>query len=100
MKGFILTDKLEFCIKLFCFIIVISLCFAVYSNGQDLDCDKCIINFESYKRLLSSSSEVYQNITIPIQDIYNNLFEEECVIIFDKDNGYIYNKDIENVAEN
>jgi len=97
---FELTPKREFTIKLVCFLVVLSLCVAIIINGQGLECEKCEIHFESYQtRAISSGAQVQQDFYLKIENIYEYLLEDQCLVRFDLDNGYIYT-DMENVGKN
>ncbi len=90
----ILTPKLEFIIKLSCVLILAGLCFVVYFNGRKLDCNNCSIEFETFKRQSSSSNEQLQYFSVPINQLYNNLLEEHCLVEFDSDQGYFYKQNV------
>lgn len=86
------TEKQELVIRIFCLVVVIALCWAVYERGKDLDCNKCQINFKSYKRTgQSNSNKVYQDFKLNISLIYNDFQNDFCIVVFDKEMGYIRN---------
>lgn len=82
--------KTELAVRIFCVLILIGLCFAIWYNGKDLSCDNCEINFRADKRLLTSSRENIQDFKININELYQSLLDDECVMEFDKDYGYRY----------
>ena len=95
---YVITPKREFLIKIFVIFILVSLNIAIYFNGRDLSCDKCMINFESYKREHeTSSNKVSQNFTVNISEIYDYFVDEYCLVEFDRDNGYMYKKNVEGI---
>ncbi len=92
----ILTPKKEFAIRLFCIAVLLTLCILVYSNGRQLDCNNCVINFEASRRGLdTASNEPFQSFSVKILDLYTNLTEEdECLVEFDKMQGYYLKGDL------
>lgn len=84
-----ITYRTEILIEFFCILILIFLNFAVWYNGKNLDCDKCTIDFKAIRREHeTASNKVFQNFSVPIVDIYNNFLNGDCLVKFDKDNGY------------
>ncbi len=98
-KSIILTDEKEFAIKLFCFMVVLALCFAIYINGQDLDCSKCSIHFEAYQtKAVNPGAIIVQDFYVDIIEIYDYFKDNNsCLINFDLDNGYIYSQDVNEI---
>ena len=78
--------KKEFVIRLFIFIVLLSLNIAVINNGRSLDCNKCILNFESYKRGSDTASNLLKyNFSMKVVDLHEGLLNGECRIIFDEE---------------
>jgi len=97
---FIITPKREFLIKLACFLVVLSLCVAIFIHGQGLECGKCKIHFESYQtKSISPGAEVQQDFYVKIEDIYDYLLRDQCLVEFNLNDGYIY-LNIINVSKN
>lgn len=81
-----LTPKKELIIKLFCLIIIIILCLAIYFNGKTLDCEKCIVKFKTQDRF--SNQEI--NFSVPIKELYFGLLNETCLVESDNNGGYFF----------
>ena len=98
-EMFLLTDKKEFVIKLFCFLIILGLCITIYINGQDLDCSKCSLHFQTFQtRAVNPGEVVTQDFYVNITDIYNYFQDNEnCLIVFDLNNGYIYSQNVSKI---
>ena len=77
--------KTRLFLRIVCLLIVISLCFAVYINGKELSCDKCVINFKQTRQLGHSVNIVHP---IKLLDLSNNLSKGICLIEWDNKNGY------------
>ena len=86
------TIKTELALRIVCVLILIGLNIAIWYNGKDLNCDDCAINFKADKRLLASSRENIQDFKININELYESLIDDKCIIEFDKDYGYRYTK--------
>jgi protein-arginine kinase activator protein McsA len=86
----ILTEKKKIGIELFCLVIIISLCIAVYVNGKDLNCDKCYLTFKQTK---AYGKEINPIITFNVKmlDIFNNFTKdnEYCLVEWVKTTGFI-----------
>ena len=93
---FTLTPKKEFAIRLFCIVILLTLCISIYLNGRQLECDKCVINFEASRRGFdTASNEQFQNFSVKILDLYSNFTEDGyCLVEFDKMQGYYLKGDL------
>ena len=73
-------------VKIFCILIVLSLCLVVYFNGKNLDCNKCEINFKQSEKL----GGVFEfEESIKVLDLSNNLSKGICLLKWDNKNGYI-----------
>ncbi|HDK42510.1 MAG TPA: hypothetical protein ENG87_03965 [Candidatus Pacearchaeota archaeon] len=98
-EEFILTEKKEFALKLFCFLVVLGLCIAIFINGQDLECSNCSIHFQAFQtKSVNPGQVVTQDFYVDILDIYNYFQNNEsCLIIFDLDNGYIYSQNVSEI---
>ena len=96
IMEFIITAKKEFMIKLFCFLMVVALGSANFINGKSLDCEKCVINFKSFKRgETSAQNEIYQEFKISVKDLHKDFLEDICLIEWiDEDNGFLHRKDL------
>jgi hypothetical protein len=81
-----ISEKVEFIIKVFCIIIIITLNVLVYVHGKDLSCDKCKIHFQSEKTIYKNVYDSpLQNLYINISLIYNDFLNNKCYIEWDKD---------------
>ena len=84
-----LTEKKEFAIKLFCLIIIIFLNLAIWINGKDLSCDKCIVNFNSRKNV--DFFDLSKNdFNISVIELYNSYLENKCIVEYQEGQGFIY----------
>lgn len=82
-----LLDKSQILIEVFCLIIIISLCAAVYFHGKSLSCDKCSITF---KQIREQGRDLFpiRIFEFKIIDLYSNLTNGRCLIEWDDSNGF------------
>lgn len=83
-----LLDKSQFLIELLCLIIILTLCLATYFYGKNLSCDKCSITF---KQIREYGRDLIPNriFNVSINDLYLKLLQNECLIEWDNDRGFI-----------
>jgi len=86
----IITPKKELIIRSVILLIIIFFCIAIYLNGKTLECGECEIRLKTTKRILTASREEIQNFQVNINEIYESLKDDRCVLIFDREQGFIY----------
>jgi len=73
-------------VRIACIILVVSLCLAVYFNGKNISCDKCVIRFKQTEKL---GAMVEWNEEVKVMDLNLNLSKGICLISWDNKNGYM-----------
>jgi len=88
----IITPKKEMFILIFCIVVLAALCTAVVINGKDLSCSKCQMSFETHKNVYESATgeRFFSKFDVNVTDLYYSLLQDDCLVIFDKVDGYIY----------
>lgn len=74
-------------IEVICLIMVIILCIAIYVNGKDLDCSKCIIKFKAVKHKIPGRDGFYSTMNMSVKELYDSYIQNKCVLTLDY-NGY------------
>ena len=71
-------------------LIVLSLITFLFIMGKDASCDKCTIKFKNQE---VSGMKLEKPITynIPVNDLYNELLNNKCIVTFDRTQGYMVN---------
>ena len=83
-----LTENKELIIKIVCVLILIGLNYAIYFNGKDLTCDKCIIKFSSSQNI-QSNYNIENKFNVSINDLFNNYTNKNCLVIWTEKQGFI-----------
>lgn len=88
-----LNPKLECILHIINILILISLCYAIYSNGKDLKCYDCNIHFNSQKAV----NNMQNNFSVSVQTLFNYWNRtEQCYVFWDKAEGFIVDENIKN----
>lgn len=80
-----MNRKSEITISIILIMIVLGITLRVYINSKEYDCEKCIINFQ-HRRVLEQ--RVYE-INYSIIKLHEGYVNDECLIFWDKTNGYM-----------
>ena len=84
-----LNPKLEMFLHTVNITILLVLCVSIYTNGQDLSCDKCTISFGHRM----AYNEDYTSFNVSIMDLYEPFNKAGlCYVRFDRVNGYRINE--------
>ena len=87
-----MKPKNELILRIINLIIILSLCIAIYLNGQQLDCEKCVLTLTTNKPTVDSASYTREVLKIEVVDLFNSIKEDKCVLRWDKINGWMYQK--------
>lgn len=84
------SEKTQVIVRFFCLVIILVLIIAVYFNGKDLSCNKCIVNFQATK---SGYKEAYdkpmQEFNLSLQSIYDYYIKyNDCLVKWEDDEGF------------
>ena len=80
-----LNPKLETFLHTVNILILLSLCISIYTNGQDLSCDKCSISFGHR----TAYNEDYNSFNVSIMELYEPFaISGGCYVKFDRTDGY------------
>ena len=86
-----MKQSIELIIRIICILILIGLNLGVYLNGKSLDCNKCTVNFQSYKTDFKEAfNHPAQEFSIKIIDIYNKFLNNQSCLVKYTEEGYIY----------
>ena len=71
-------------------IVLLVLNVAIFINGLNTSCDKCIITFSNDK--ISGVTGIFRAVKVPMDSLANSLENNQCVVILNSGTGYIYNE--------
>jgi len=77
----------EIVVYLFIALVCLSLVFYLWEKSKDYSCDKCSVEFKS--RLAITNFE--KNIIVNITDLYDSYSNNQCLIEWDKTQGFYKN---------
>lgn len=82
-----MNEKIELLIRVISLLIIIGLNVAIYLNGKSLDCNKCVINFESFKESYSNAyDKPAQEFSVKIIDLYEYFkINNDCLIKYSEE---------------
>ena len=84
-----ITERTQLTVRIFCLIVIIALCIAIWHNGKDLSCGKCSVNFENRKEIADKGYSTSFNVSI--EKLYNeHISTRECPLTYSKDFGFMY----------
>jgi hypothetical protein len=92
------NENVQLLIEVFCILVLISLILGIYLNGVGLSCDKCYITFKQTKSL-GQVLNPPKIISIKTIDLFNNFSEGNCLVEWDKDNGFMDKSKIIQIKE-
>jgi hypothetical protein len=82
-----MKDSAQITILLFCIIITSILSISIYVKGHDNSCDKCEIDFVTNEQSGVKLDNPFVN-KIKAVDLYYGLLNSECIIKWDRVQGY------------
>ena len=83
-----LKPKTELLTRIINLIVIFGICLIIYLNGIKLDCDNCSISLTTHKPNWTSTSSIEVVKTIKINELYDSLLSEDCVLKWNKDSGW------------
>lgn len=88
--------KTDLIIRILILISVLILCFAVYMNGKDLNCNKCEIRLTSARTgYQSTQRNITTEINVKVIDLFDSIRNNYCIITWQKQEGWHKFKKIE-----
>ena len=88
---FNLNFKGDLILHLLIIIILIGLISYIKLDTEKYNCDECMVDikWETTQSEWINDSYSYR-MTFPINELYKSFIDDECLLIWDKVNGYIY----------
>ena len=63
----------------------------IYNSIKEMDCKKCVIGFKSKMGSQAFGDVRYNEIKVNGTDLYDSFVNGECIVIWEKDQGYMKN---------
>ena len=82
-----MKNKTQIIILVLCIVISLTLSTSIYVRGHNNSCSKCQIDFTTTQYYGITLDEPRVNI-VNVTDLYSGLLRNECIIKWDKNQGY------------